>query len=111
MRTKIALVIAMLVWVFCSTLPAAYAEMDMKDAHQSMERVMRDCGALSQNLKAMFEQSERAGAVSSPQQTAEIQKHQAMMKRLLDEMTVHMEAEVKMLEEMKANGLWHDGHH
>ena len=112
MNAKITIVVSMLLWLLSSFPLAARAEMDLGEAHEKMQQVMRDCETLSQNLKGMFDQLQKMEAAkNSPQQTAELQKHQEMMKQLLHEMTVHMEAEARMLEEMKAHGLWHDRHH
>lgn len=87
-------------------------DMNEGDVHQMMEKMMQGCGTLGQGLKEMFEQMRMIEEMEdSLQKKAEAQKHQEKVRQLLHEMTAHMEAGVKMLEEIKAEGLWHDRHH
>ena len=75
MIASITMVVSVLALVLYGFPPATYGEMDARDAHRNMEKMMRDCESLSQNLKGMFDQLEKMEtAVNSPQQTAEVQK-------------------------------------
>lgn len=79
-----------------------------EEIHGLMEKAMRDCGQLNQDLKAMFD---RYKEFDGKKGQAEVRQHQELMKRLLHELQSHMEDEVHMLAQLKAMGAGHEGHH
>ena len=84
----------------------------VEQQHDLMGQMLRDGDILNKNLKAMFDEQAQLDAMpSSPRKQQAMADHEARMKSLLHQMTVHMEMEAKMLEEMKAEGLGHEGHH
>ena len=88
------------------------AEKYLNDGHPGMEAMQRDCESLSKDLKEMFEQLNKVeSSKPTEEQMAEKKKHQEMMKKVLHEMTLHMEAEAIMLGEFQEKGLGHEGHH
>ena len=84
---------------------------ELNKAHPKMEQMMRDCEALNRDLKEMFAQLNKAESMKPEEQAEENKKHREMMKKVLHEMTLHMESEVKMLEMLKSEKLGHEGHH
>ncbi len=83
-------------------------EMDSTEIHALMGKMMRDCGDLNRNLRAMFAYYEKNGKQETP---AVVKEHETQMKQLLHQMQSHMEDEVRMLEEVKALGAGHERHH